>query len=87
MDKGTEAEAHIGSDVVAILNDLRSQLQRIEVTLAASSATMESPRRREIGQRRGYTTQEVASVGFRKLIGLTCTLVYSCASGRSLHKD
>jgi len=60
MAGGAEAPTNIGNGVVAILSDLLLRLQRIEVALTASSGVKESSRQREIEQRRGYTTREIA---------------------------
>lgn len=64
-DRGVETPTIVENGVIAILNDLCLRLQRIEVALAAASGVKESARRREIEQRRGYTTAEIARIMLR----------------------
>src|ERR1051326_3032828 len=62
VNKATESPPINSNDFVTMFNDLLLRLQRIELALAAAPAVEESPRRREIERRRGYTTQDVARV-------------------------
>jgi hypothetical protein len=84
-DNGIETPANAGNAVLGILNDLQLRLQRIEVALAAPSGEVESARKREIEQRRGYTTRatEDSPVNFmRWFAGDPLSETLNCQFGR-----